>query len=90
DSDSHSRSHRSSRRRRREEPDRSRSRDRVVSVRAVFPYEDGGIIIGLRGAHLTKLRRATQQVEWKISSETNDKQDRILVVKGSVRKVAEL
>ncbi|KAJ2821202.1 RNA binding protein, heterogenous nuclear RNP-K like protein [Coemansia erecta] len=57
-------------------------------MRCVFPYEDGGIIIGLRGAHLSKLRHAVQEVDWRISNETSDRQDRILVVKGSVADVA--
>ncbi|KAJ2646919.1 RNA binding protein, heterogenous nuclear RNP-K like protein, partial [Coemansia sp. RSA 1285] len=58
-------------------------------MRCVFPYEDGGIIIGLRGAHLSKLRRAIPAVDWRISNETSDRQDRILVVRGTVDDVAE-
>ncbi|KAJ2502816.1 RNA binding protein, heterogenous nuclear RNP-K like protein [Coemansia sp. RSA 1972] len=65
----------------------SQSADKV-SMRCVFPYEDGGIIIGLRGAHLSKLRRAVQAVDWRISNETNDRQDRILVVRGTVGDIA--
>ncbi|KAJ2355193.1 hypothetical protein GGF43_002831 [Coemansia sp. RSA 2618] len=68
---------------------RSQSADKV-SMRCVFPYEDGGIIIGLRGAHLSKLRRAVQEVDWRISNETSDHQDRILVVRGSVADVAKV
>ncbi|KAJ1796869.1 RNA binding protein, heterogenous nuclear RNP-K like protein [Coemansia sp. RSA 2399] len=87
------RSHRSERRRssnRRQSRSRSRSQSKdKVSMRCVFPYEDGGIIIGLRGAHLTKLRRAVPTVDWRISNETNDRQDRIMVVKGTVDDVAE-
>ncbi|KAJ1992226.1 RNA binding protein, heterogenous nuclear RNP-K like protein [Coemansia spiralis] len=88
------RSHRSSRRRRRSSHRRSRSRSLSlskdkVSMRCVFPYEDGGIIIGLRGTHLSKLRRAVPAVDWRISNETNDRQDRVLVVKGAVDDVAE-
>ncbi|KAJ1731417.1 RNA binding protein, heterogenous nuclear RNP-K like protein [Coemansia biformis] len=75
-------------------PHRSRSRSQSqsrdkISIRCVFPYEDGGIIIGLRGAHLTKLREAVSGVEWRISNETNNRQDRILVVRGTVKRVSE-
>ncbi|KAJ1666939.1 RNA binding protein, heterogenous nuclear RNP-K like protein [Coemansia sp. RSA 1813] len=88
------RSRRSDRRRSSRRRSRSRSRSRSqdgdkVSMRCVFPYEDGGIIIGLRGAHLSKLRRTVPAVDWRISNETNDRQDRILVVKGTVDDVAE-
>ncbi|KAJ2759107.1 hypothetical protein IWQ57_006642, partial [Coemansia nantahalensis] len=58
-------------------------------MRCVFPYEDGGIIIGLRGAHLTKLRQSVPGVEWRISNETNDRQDRILAIRGTVKLVAQ-
>ncbi|KAJ2162649.1 RNA binding protein, heterogenous nuclear RNP-K like protein [Coemansia sp. RSA 552] len=84
---SHSRS-RTRHRRRRHSRSRSSSADKI-SVRCIFPYEDGGIIIGLRGAHLTKLRSAMPSVEWRISNETSDRQDRILVIKGSVKHVSE-
>ncbi|KAJ2399267.1 hypothetical protein GGI23_002757 [Coemansia sp. RSA 2559] len=88
------RSHRTERRRssnRHQSRSRSRSQSKdKVSMRCVFPYEDGGIIIGLRGAHLTKLRRAVPTVDWRISNETNDRQDRIMVVKGTVDDVAEV
>ncbi|KAJ2782343.1 RNA binding protein, heterogenous nuclear RNP-K like protein [Coemansia javaensis] len=67
---------------------RSPSRDKI-SMRCVFPYEDGGIIIGLRGAHLLKLRDAAPDVDWHISNETNDRQDRILVIRGTVKHVSE-
>ncbi|KAJ2477442.1 RNA binding protein, heterogenous nuclear RNP-K like protein [Coemansia sp. RSA 2131] len=86
---------RDSRRHRSKSQSRSRSRMRSrsqsadkVSMRCVFPYEDGGIIIGLRGAHLSKLRRAVQAVDWRISNETNDRQDRILVVRGTIGDIA--
>ncbi|KAJ2872319.1 hypothetical protein GGH93_004121 [Coemansia aciculifera] len=83
------RSQRSSRKREsRSSRSQSTSRDKI-SMRCVFPYEDGGIIIGLRGAHLTKLRRAMPDVDWRISNETNDRQDRILVIKGTVKHVSE-
>ncbi|KAJ2723829.1 RNA binding protein, heterogenous nuclear RNP-K like protein [Coemansia sp. Benny D115] len=89
DSRSQSRAERSrGSRKRNGHKDRSVSCDKI-SMRCVFPYEDGGIIIGLRGAHLTKLRKSVPSVDWRISNETNDKQDRILVVRGSVRDVAE-
>ncbi|PIA14666.1 hypothetical protein COEREDRAFT_93763 [Coemansia reversa NRRL 1564] len=68
---------------------RSPSPGDKISMRCVFPYEDGGIIIGLRGAHLTKLRQSVKTVDWRISNETNDRQDRILIVKGTVRRIAE-
>ncbi|KAJ2077524.1 RNA binding protein, heterogenous nuclear RNP-K like protein [Coemansia sp. RSA 988] len=70
-------------------PSRSPSPGDNISMRCVFPYEDGGIIIGLRGAHLTKLRQSVQTVDWRISNETNDRQDRILIVKGTVGHIAE-
>ncbi|KAJ2826846.1 RNA binding protein, heterogenous nuclear RNP-K like protein, partial [Coemansia furcata] len=89
ESRSRSRTGRSQRTSRKRESRRSRSqspsRDKI-SMRCVFPYEDGGIIIGLRGAHLTKLRRAMPDVDWRISNETNDRQDRILVIKGTAFK----
>ncbi|KAJ2555269.1 RNA binding protein, heterogenous nuclear RNP-K like protein [Coemansia sp. RSA 1933] len=82
--------HRSDNRHQSRSRSRSRSQSREkVSMRCVFPYEDGGIIIGLRGAHLTKLRNAVPAVDWRISNETNDRQDRIMVVKGTVDDVAE-
>ncbi|KAJ2617615.1 RNA binding protein, heterogenous nuclear RNP-K like protein [Coemansia sp. RSA 1365] len=68
---------------------RSPSPGDKISMRCVFPYEDGGIIIGLRGAHLTKLRQSVKTVDWRISNETNDRQDRVLIVKGTVRRIAE-
>ncbi|KAJ2805690.1 hypothetical protein H4R20_001988 [Coemansia guatemalensis] len=71
-------------------PSRSSSPGDEISMRCVFPYEDGGIIIGLRGAHLTKLRQSVQAVDWRISNETNDRQDRILIVKGTVAHIAEV
>ncbi|KAJ2697862.1 RNA binding protein, heterogenous nuclear RNP-K like protein, partial [Coemansia spiralis] len=58
-------------------------------MRCVFPYEDGGVIIGLRGAHLIKLRQSVPGVEWRISNETNDRQDRILEIRGTVKNVAQ-
>ncbi|KAJ2852608.1 RNA binding protein, heterogenous nuclear RNP-K like protein [Coemansia brasiliensis] len=80
-------------RRRHRSRSRSNSRSRSpssdkISIRCVFPYEDGGIIIGLRGAHLSKLRRTVPSVDWRISNETNDRQDRILVVKGTIKDIA--
>lgn len=72
-----------------------RNRSRSVSpgevkVRCVFPYEDGGVIIGLRGSHLSKLRRKVPSVDWRISNETNDRQDRVLVVRGTIKNIAEV
>ncbi|KAJ1917447.1 RNA binding protein, heterogenous nuclear RNP-K like protein [Mycoemilia scoparia] len=70
--------------------DRSSSRDKKrLSMRSVFAYEDGGIIIGSRGVHLSKLRRTVPEVEWNISTESNDKQDRVLEIKGPMDKIAE-
>ncbi|KAJ2748011.1 RNA binding protein, heterogenous nuclear RNP-K like protein [Coemansia sp. BCRC 34301] len=92
ESRSRSRTGRSQRSSRRRESRRARSPSpsrEKISMRCVFPYEDGGIIIGLRGAHLTKLRRAVPDVDWRISNETNDRQDRVLVIKGSVKHVSE-
>ncbi|KAJ1647940.1 hypothetical protein LPJ64_000752, partial [Coemansia asiatica] len=84
---SRSRSHR---RRGNRDRDRSASASKdKISMRCVFPYEDGGIIIGLRGAHLSKLRKSVPSVDWRISNETNDRQDRILVVRGTVKDIAE-
>ena len=85
---------RSRRDRRYSKSHQSASRDRVsgntiLSMRAVFPYEDGGIIIGLRGAHLNKLRRTIPEVTWNISTESNDKQDRVLEIKGTIEQIAD-
>ncbi|KAJ2587287.1 hypothetical protein H4R99_008203, partial [Coemansia sp. RSA 1722] len=92
DNDRHSRSRSRKRRSHRGARDRDRSssvsKDKI-SIRCVFPYEDGGIIIGLRGAHLSKLRKSVSSVDWRISNETNDRQDRILVVRGTVKNIAE-
>ncbi|KAJ2777138.1 RNA binding protein, heterogenous nuclear RNP-K like protein [Coemansia interrupta] len=71
------------------EPSESSGGRGKISMRCVFPYEDGGIIIGLRGAHLTKLRGSVPDVDWRISNETDDKQDRILVVRGTVKNIAQ-
>ncbi|KAJ1803396.1 hypothetical protein LPJ75_005893, partial [Coemansia sp. RSA 2598] len=93
DNDRRSRSRSRKRRSHRGGRDRDRSssasKDKI-SMRCVFPYEDGGIIIGLRGAHLSKLRKSIPSVDWRISNETNDRQDRILVVRGTVKHIAEL
>ncbi|PWA02436.1 hypothetical protein BB558_001413 [Smittium angustum] len=63
--------------------------EKSLSVRAVFPYHDGGIIIGARGSHLTKLRRAVPDVEWQISGNTVEHDDRLLVVKGTPEDISE-
>ncbi|PVV01990.1 hypothetical protein BB560_003570 [Smittium megazygosporum] len=53
-----------------------------ISMRSVFHYQDGGIIIGSRGSHFVKLKNSVPKVNWYISSDSADKQDKLLIIRG--------
>ncbi|PVU95098.1 hypothetical protein BB561_002053 [Smittium simulii] len=71
------------------EPLKHQNDDSDITLRSVFPYEDGGIIIGTRGCHLDKLRKTVPKVSWYISGSITDMQDRLLVISGRSEDVAE-
>ncbi|KAJ2888277.1 hypothetical protein FB639_000749 [Coemansia asiatica] len=58
----------------------------LLSLRLVFPSEDGGVLIGKNGRHINKLKETTTAT-WLISS-GHAFDDRIVTISGSVADIA--
>ncbi|KAJ2700452.1 RNA binding protein, heterogenous nuclear RNP-K like protein [Coemansia sp. IMI 203386] len=61
-------------------------REHPLSLRLVFPSEDGGLLIGKNGRHINKLKETTTAT-WLISN-GHAFEDRIVTISGSVAEIA--
>ncbi|KAJ1992227.1 RNA binding protein, heterogenous nuclear RNP-K like protein [Coemansia spiralis] len=59
-----------------------------LTVRLIFPSEDGGMLIGKDGRHINKLKHNTSAT-WTITRGNADQEDRIVTICGSLGHVAE-
>ncbi|KAJ2162650.1 RNA binding protein, heterogenous nuclear RNP-K like protein [Coemansia sp. RSA 552] len=68
----------------------SRDEDRPAGavLRLVFSPEDGGMLIGKGGRHITRLKEATS-ASWFISGNSPDGVDRMVVLRGSAETIAQ-
>ncbi|KAJ1946779.1 PAB1 binding protein, partial [Linderina pennispora] len=58
------------------------------TVRLIFPHEDGGVLIGKEGRHITKLKEATKAT-WLITSNNSDREDRVVILRGAVDHISQ-
>ncbi|ORX73859.1 hypothetical protein DL89DRAFT_253779 [Linderina pennispora] len=59
------------------------------TVRLIFPHEDGGVLIGKEGRHITKLKEATKAT-WLITSNNSDREDRVVILRGAVDHISQV
>ncbi|KAJ2617616.1 RNA binding protein, heterogenous nuclear RNP-K like protein [Coemansia sp. RSA 1365] len=57
-----------------------------VMLRLIFSYEDGGMLIGKNGRHITKLKEMTS-ASWFITGNNPNNVDRIVVIRGTADEV---
>ncbi|PIA14665.1 hypothetical protein COEREDRAFT_16670 [Coemansia reversa NRRL 1564] len=57
-----------------------------VMLRLIFSYEDGGMLIGKNGRHITKLKEITT-ASWFITGNSPNNVDRIVVIRGTADEV---
>ncbi|KAJ1965713.1 hypothetical protein GGI12_000574 [Dipsacomyces acuminosporus] len=69
--------------------DRSPSPEKELTMRLLFPFEDGGALIGKDGRHITKLKESTTAT-WLITSNNSNYEDRVVILRGSVDSIASL
>ncbi|KAJ2862533.1 Poly(rC)-binding protein 4 [Coemansia aciculifera] len=57
-----------------------------LTVRLLFPPEDGGMLIGKDGCHINKLKASTTAL-WSIKGSNANQEDRVVVISGSAEGV---
>ncbi|KAJ1896079.1 Poly(rC)-binding protein 4 [Kickxella alabastrina] len=55
----------------------------ILTLRLVFPAEDGGMLIGKNGRHIIKLKESTR-ASWFITANSSNFEDRIVVIRGTI------
>ncbi|KAJ2077523.1 RNA binding protein, heterogenous nuclear RNP-K like protein [Coemansia sp. RSA 988] len=58
-----------------------------VMLRLIFSHEDGGMLIGKNGRHITKLKESTS-ASWFITGNSPSNVDRIVVIRGTADEVS--
>ncbi|KAJ1945431.1 RNA binding protein, heterogenous nuclear RNP-K like protein [Kickxella alabastrina] len=59
----------------------------ILTLRLVFPAEDGGMLIGKNGRHIIKLKESTR-ANWFITANSSNFEDRIVVIRGTIDNIA--